>query len=619
MLRVRGIHAWVCLAALQLACSGKDQTALDGKAIGANTAPLRDMSVSEASADLEQLFTYVRTLYGPYEYKEQRFGYSIAELEKTARSMLAQAPTDDGFYTAAKWFLSRFDDGHVSLLTSPDSNPVNGYEVGIMLQPVQGKALVAELFDASLAEEGISYGDEVVAVDGVSPFASLPEYRKIDGLGSDLTDQHLIYMALIRPAFAQSIRPTAPTAHVQFRSADGTEFARDLVWREARDRHVDFNFASATMPALQKDSFLAHKSLELNHFARGSLASVGATLPFFYTAPTAAVFDITPVTPNAAMIAKYGLDPSALPDIFAALYSYAGKTILLIRQSSYDFEDGPARLQYYRAIMDQYDAFADALVIDQTHNPGGYLDYCIDFARLFMAAPGQNFVEAFNTDRTWINNFRSRARAVDPTLTSEQSLSLELRASRIEAAYDAGKSISDPMPLYLDTVLPPDQSYVWTKPKLVLVDELSGSCADIFPMLIKRNGTAPLFGRHTEGLGGNVEPVGTLINSDATLYLTRGLFTTHRDDEAYPASVFIENNGTPPDVEHEITVDDFRTGFVEYMGHFSDVVASEIDGTGALTTPPPPPVATDAGPVLITPDAGPTPLPFDAGFSSPSP
>lgn len=576
------------------------------------------MSQSEASADLEQLFTYVHTLYGPYEYKEQRFGYSIAELEKTARAMLAQTPTDDGFYTAANWFLSRFDDGHVSLATSPDSNPVNYYDVGIILQPVQGKALVAEVFDTSLTTEGISYGDEVVAVDGVSPFDSLPEFRKIDGLGSDLTDQHLIYMALIRPAFAQSIRPTGPTAHIQFRSADGSEFSRDLVWREVRESHVDFSFAPDTLPALQKDSFLAHKLLQLNAFARGSIASVGSTLPFFYTPPTAAVFDITPVTPNTAMVAKYGLDPNALPDIFAALYSYAGKTILLIRQSGYNFDDAPARLQYYRAILDQYDGFADALVIDQTHNPGGYLDYCIDFARLFMTAPGQNFVEAYNTDRTWINNFRSRARAVDPTLQSEQSLSLELRASRIEAAYDAGKSLSDPMPIYLDTVLPPDTTYVWTKPKLVLVDELSGSCADIFPMLIKRNGNAPLFGRHTEGLGGNVEPVGNLINSNASLNLTRGLFTTHRDDETYPASVFIENNGTQPDIEHEITVDDFRGGFINYMDHFSDVIVSELGGA-ATGTAPPPSEAADAGPGLSPPDAAPPAVNPDAGFSLPSP
>jgi len=491
------------------------------------------------------------------------------------------------------------DDGHVSLQTSSSSNPVVNYAIGLMLQPVAGKALVAELFEPSLADEGIAYGDEVLSVDEVSPFDGLAEYQKINALGNELTNEHLIFRALIRPGFASNLRPQAATARVQFRRADGSEFSRDLIWREFRESRVNFAFPAGPMPILPKEAFLANNALELNAYARGSLATLGATLPFFYTEATAAAFDITPVVPNAQMLAKYGLDPSALPDIFAALYSHAGKTILLVRQSGYDFDDSAARLQYYRAILDQYDGFADALVIDQTHNPGGNLDYCIDFARLFMSVPGQNFVEAYKADRSWINTFRDIARSLDPALSTEQSQTYELRASQVEHAYDAGQSLTAPLSLYLSKDLPPDDAYVWTKPKLVLIDELAGSCGDVFPMLIKRNGTAPLFGRRTMGLGGNVETVGTLTNSTAQLNLTRGLFTTHRDDEVYPADVFVENNGVTPDVEHIITVDDFRAGFVEYMQHFSDVVVSELEGTGNEEEPAPPPIEpADAGPAL---------------------
>jgi hypothetical protein len=569
--------------------------------VGASSAALREMTNAERAEDLQQIFAYVRAFYGPYEYKEQRFGYSIEALEDTARRMLARTGGDDGFYTAAKWFLSRLRDGHVALETPPDSNPISEYVIPLFLQPVQGKALVAEIFEPSLLDEGISYGDEVLSVDGVSPFDQLEEYAKLQSFANDLSDQHLIYQALIRPGFAVGLRPRTPTAHIQFRRSDGSEYSRDLIWREDRTPPLPFALEQGPLPALDKDAFLVHGALARNAHVHGSLATWGAPLPFFYTQATAAVFDLTPVAPNAQMLAKYGLDPSTAPtDIFAALYSYEGKTLLLVRQSTYDY-DNPAidaRLAYYRAILDQYDSFVDGLVLDQTHNPGGSIRYCIDFARLFLPEPGQNFVQAYNTDRTWINEFRAWARESDPTLSSEISQSYELRGSLIEAAYDAGKSTTAPLALYLGNDLRPDGSYVWTKPRIVLIDELSGSCGDVFPMLIQRNGAAPLFGRRTMGLGGNVETVGTLANSTARLHLTRGLFTTHQDDESYPARAFIENNGVEPDIEHEISVEDFRNGFVEYMAHFSEVLAAQIDGSAVRTEPPPadPEASLDAPP-----------------------
>jgi hypothetical protein len=575
----RGVHLVAFLAVANFACSGDDLTMLDNAGIGSGAVALRDMTASEAFEDLEQIFTYVRTLYGPYEYKEARFGYSIAQLEDEAREMLADAPSDDGFYAAANWFLTRFDDGHVNLVAAPSSNPVANYVIGLYLTPVEGKALIAEMFDPSLADLGIAFGDEVVAVDGVSPFVMLDGFRKLRGFGNSLSSQHLIFRTFIRPGFLASLRPSSPTASVDFRRADGSEYSRDLIWREDRAARVSFPALSGSALPLGQESFTWQAAREINEHVRGSLATIGSPLPFFVTPETVAAFDLTQVTPNAAMLAKYGIDPAAVPDIFSGLYSYGGRTILLIRQSGYgavDAADIATRLNYYRAVMDQFDNFVDGLVVDQTHNPGGFLEYCVDFTRLFVAAPGHNFVQAYNTDRAWISAFRDEARLIDPTLSSEEALSYELRAARIEAAYDAGQGISPPMPMHLGKELPPDPSYVWTKPKLVLIDELAGSCADIFPMLVKANGIAPLFGRRTIGLGGNVEAFGPLSNSQAALRLTRGLFTTHQDDETYAPGDFIENNGVSPDIEHVITTADYRGGFVDYMTHFSEELVSRL-------------------------------------------
>jgi C-terminal processing protease CtpA/Prc len=145
----------------------------------------------------------------------------------------------------------------------------------------------------------------------------------------------------------------------------------------------------------------------------------------------------------------------------------------------------------------------------------------------------------------------------------------------VEAAYDAGKTLTAPIAVLDERSLAPF-AFTWNKPMLVLVDELSASSGDAFPMLIQANHVAPLFGQRTMGAGGNVEPVSLLPHSNAGLSLSRGLFTAARADAAYGADDFVENRGVTPDIVHEITVDDFRAGFIAYMTHFSNQIVSQI-------------------------------------------
>ena len=558
-------------------CSGP--APLGDEGIGTATAPLRDMTEDEAAEDLEQIFSYVRTLYGPYEFKEARYGYSIADLEDEARARLMDAPGDGGFYETAHWFLAKLDDGHVGLRTARNGNPVLGYVSGLTLQPVDGKALVAELDDPSLADLGIAFGDEVTAIDGVAPEELLGKFRELASMGNDVSNQHLVDALLNRPSYASSLLPTSPTVHLDLRRADGSEYSADLIWRVVAESQVDFASAPEQGSVLRRGSFKATSPLDGVASGRTPLTALGETAPFFVTPSAEALFDIQPVQPSEEMSAAYGLDPAALPDIYSALLSYSGKTFLLLRQSTYDVEDPEARLAYFRAVMDQYDGFVDGLLLDQTHNPGGSIYYAEQFVRLFTTQPVHNLVEAINTDRAWINSFRDSARVIDPSLQSDLSRSYELRAAEVEAAYDAGESLSEPFPLMLDDFLQPDDYYVWTKPMLVLIDELAGSCGDMVPALLKENGVAPLFGQRTMGLGGNVEPVGVLTHSQAELRLTRALGAVHRDDGVYAAEDFLENRGVSPDVEHIIDVDDYRVGFVDYLAHASEVLAAQIDST----------------------------------------
>jgi C-terminal processing protease CtpA/Prc len=145
-------------------------------------------------------------------------------------------------------------------------------------------------------------------------------------------------------------------------------------------------------------------------------------------------------------------------------------------------------------------------------------------------------------------------------------------AKGLEHDSEAGQRLTrNPFSFSLREVLPPAPGgAVWTKPVLVLIDELCGSGGDSFPMLMKANRLGRLLGNRTSGLGGSVEKVMDLPFSRASLSLTRGLFTTFRPDGKYSDSDFVENNGVAPDVYYQHTIADLRGNFESYFKTVSD-------------------------------------------------
>lgn len=313
---------------------------------------------------------------------------------------------------------------------------------------------------------------------------------------------------------------------------------------------------------------------------KNSIIEMGQVTPFFATPEVETGYEFEAADADTPHLAKFGLsneDDASLP-IYAARYAHQRKRVLLVRQHDYAPGDWNTQLKYiqkYKAILSQYEDTTDVLVIDQTHNPGG--SYCSEFYQIFARNEDDAPVQFMNVDRRWINEITAWAAEIDPTLESEVARQILAVARQIEIGYDAGKSITDkPAALWGSRKNNPPTDFHWTKPMLVLIDELAGSCGDIFPMLVRDNGRAKLFGSRTMGLGGNVEEVALLTNSNAALRLTRGLFTTNRDDGIYPTTALMENNGVAPDYPYEHNVADFRGGFVGYVRAFSDKALEQI-------------------------------------------
>jgi hypothetical protein len=283
------------------------------------------------------------------------------------------------------------------------------------------------------------------------------------------------------------------------------------------------------------------------------------------------------VYPSLEARKKFGLADADTPPIYAALYKYQGKTILLVRQATYAPSDYSydKYLNAYKALMSEYELLADVLVLDQTHNPGG--SYCAEFYNLFAKSGDVQGVEALHADRKWVNDlYINYQKELSPNGNPWDLKSILSWGSLVEKAYDQGQFLSEPVPLFEGHVYATIGNYTWKKPMLVLIDELAGSCGDMFPMLVKANKRAVLFGQNTMGLGGNVEEVGRLNNSRVIVRMTRGLFFPYRPDGNYVLADYIENHGVAPDIEYAHTVEDFRNGFVQYVKAFSEKAIEQI-------------------------------------------
>jgi hypothetical protein len=535
-------------------------------------ALLRPLSADEALSDLSELSGYLTNLYAPYQYKEKRFGYKISDLVSQAESDVKAAKTDDEVFGAYAKLLAKLHDGHVSIRFPLSSTGISKYNIPLFIYPVENTVLVGSVGDG-IKDTKIKIGDEVLSVDGQAPMDYLPLITKYASFATEESQRHLITRLFDRPAYATELTPVRSRSTVVLKRPDGQIYQEELLWESVKSNPAAAKlFFPPNGPALNfpgEDDY--------NRVASGTLLQLGSVTPFFMTSQAQGKYGFREVFTDAEHRSKHGLKDNDKPNIYAALYRYKGKTVLLVRSYTYHHEDfsNEIYMRGYAAILDQWEDLADVLVLDQTHNGGG--SYCEDFFRLFTKTNADSSAERFHADRTWLVNLATWADQTDKAQQPAAAQHLRWMASVISTAYDAGLWLTAPIAWLsgANSILTP-ADYHWKKPMIVLTDELSASCADIFPALIKHNKTAMIFGERTMGAGGNVETFGTLTHSRTTVTGTRGLFVISNPNGVYTESDYIENNGVMPDLLYDHTVTDTRAGYVKYIESFSNYALAQI-------------------------------------------
>jgi C-terminal processing protease CtpA/Prc len=121
----------------------------------------------------------------------------------------------------------------------------------------------------------------------------------------------------------------------------------------------------------------------------------------------------------------------------------------------------------------------------------------------------------------------------------------------------------------------------YTKPLLVLVDDMSASAADAFAATIQDNTRGPLFGWRTMGAGGNVEAweAGSyslgITTVTESLMIRKNVIVTPE----YTPAPYVENIGVRPDIVVDyMTSDNLTQKGKPFVDAFTAAIVAQIQG-----------------------------------------
>lgn len=519
----------------------------------------KSFALTEAQklADFNQLVGLINAQYGPKLYKKEKMGIDLAVLAESYREKILQTKTNGEFYYTMVQFVAAFKDGHFGVFVP--SKKVSS--LGFTTDYVEGKVLIDEIDSKELPDFNFQRGDEIVL------FNKLPvevELNLIKPYISNGNDNTITRIAAISIPLRKAARMPAPKGQVELGIRRGTSDIIDTVtldWKqtgEGLDEEDDF----FPTPFDLNRSLFAYKGTDFSQISimanmkeieNPELKSIRCSGETRITIPKdAKVLTTKP---------------------FVSYYHPTEKgNIGYLRIPHYLWEDNGSIsngkvLSQYIYVISQLEKNTVGLIIDQDHNCGGSVDLVEKMAALFIPIkyPGLEFkLLANKTEYLQFKNWIE-----ETTENTFDRIGTEETVNLILSTWKKGDYLTSKTTLHGSVpVLPAQHQY--TKPVILLTDEMSGSGGDAFPGLMQGHGRAKVIGSRTMGLGGHVEEIPGLYNSGLGLRMTKSLFFR-------PDGVAVENNGVQPDISYKPTRDDFMYGFRNYQKFYLNELFKLID------------------------------------------
>lgn len=499
--------------------------------------------------DFDTLTSAIQNGYGPLHYKTEKGIVNIPQLIAEYRERIARTQSNRDFYYTMIKFVAAFKDGHFGMYV-PTTHVAS---IAIVTDLMDGKVVITN-FDASKlpARLNLKVGEEIESIDGMPIQEFLDKTSEYIAYGNPNAVRRIAAWSVFHRRGSNVPVPTESNASIRIRSQNG---------RSVRSVAVPWTFSGQPLDEV----FMQPLGMGRMNGARASINfDMLASNIAQYTNPQ---FDRTFACSGETRIAIPKDATVIMRDPFVAYYHPTPKgNVGYLRIPHYMPQVKPGQgftdaalewMSQYEFAIRELERNTVGLIIDQDHNCGGSVWVVNQMVALFMDKPflpmqfellaNKESYLAFNQ---WLTGTSAH------TIDREDLLGvLEL----VRSTWLKGESFLTTKTAIDGLKRVEPRSIRYTKPVVMLVDDMAGSGGDAFPSMMQGLGRARLFGQTTGGLGGHVQRYpAPLPHSQMTFSMTKSLFYR-------PDGVAVENNGAVPNMFYNIGRENLLNGFTTYQ------------------------------------------------------
>ncbi|OGR45519.1 MAG: hypothetical protein A2X35_03990 [Elusimicrobia bacterium GWA2_61_42] len=546
-------------------------SATTGAAAGLTQRQLKQLMLQ----DLDSVRNMIAARYAPAGWKQEQFGWDLdAEIQKAKDQVNASDSFGvKDYQQTLKTLLNSMRDYHVSVSfysTEYSALPIGVIEAG-------GRYFISSIGRKTLPESVFPFkiGDELTSFDGKPVAEAVAELKKKAGMDNVAhTDEAMALMMSLtfRGGMLGDTVPQGPVV-IGIKPAGAAESVPfQLNWIHAPEQIAPQPFVTKRMGPKLPMSWLGMMLLQTPYAAAGAQASYAlghkdGFLPDFGEKTWEAPAD------NAFRAYVYKSPAS-------------GRSVGFVRIPTY-LVDNPSKLvKDFAALIPEFNSRADALVIDQTNNPGGIVFYLYALASMLTDAPltlPRHYISLTQADIAESVDFIKETAGAKTDADAKELLGPDLAGcpvnlellnnwiafhTEVIKQWSSGKTITSPLPVFGMAAVKPDAAVRYVKPIMILTNPLDFSGGDFFPAIMQDNKRAVVFGERTAGAGGVVKD----YKRENNLLGVEAIKLTATIAER-PNGQPIENLGVTPDIPYVVTPADVQGGYAPYLKAVDAAVA----------------------------------------------
>ena len=545
------------------------------------------------------VFSVFSQMYAPRDWKKEHLSWDVDEEREKIIDTVLQNPdiTVKEFHRLLLSSVNQLHDYHVSLSILSSESSTLPFRV----KPSYGRYFVVANF-GSPSNFPFDLGDELIAMNGRPVDEVVQDFLKKSPAPQSLTEKMLAAFQLTSRRAILGEEVPKGLVNLVFRRKGETELSYfQTVWDYNTDSLSFFGFDSKSRALARVKSessmsfssqfdvqMISEKALLLNDgFVSGNEEAEGHRLGAKQS-----------FLPEMGKVISQNLPH----DFYNYIFEHKGKKIGYVRIGTYSppikHDSKPQNLlvEYtryalqFQDLINEYEQKTDMLVIDQIHNPGGSLIYLYALASMLSDKPlktprhhkalSGDDIEASIEKLIAFERIKSEedARQTFQGLKYLAGLPINLNFIKFyknSLSFDieqwkSGKNLTDPTYIVVDTLHPHPRG-VYTKPIIVLVDELDFSGGDFFPAILQDNKRATIFGTPTSGAGGYVNKTSIPDNYLLVQKLSYTGSIAKRVD-GRP----IESLGVTPDIMYALTPEDYQNGYKGYKEALLRVIDQKL-------------------------------------------